>query len=885
MRRWFDVRQPRWNRFNRKQFKNYKRRYRDFYNYEGDEFHTNWSGYATEFKNARQPIDNEVQFYRFGGRPYVPYTPLAGSGGDNKEDEKKEEPQKQYNENEWEPMKVFDPQTGKMRLLNTLQEYLDYRLQNKLDQQGVNDMINKLLEGSRYKIEDGKLVETGEDKVEAGKLLYDPYFTVNPNWSQRRERYDQYVPNIITYDDYSYEIDKKIKYLKAENKHIKEQIRAGGLERQEINRMVRENQRRIDLLEKENIDLKRNQVQFVTKEDLRAYDIFLRKRAGQSERILEEMTNILNDIRPLVSRIPDLEKNVGQYGNDINNIYGTLGKLNEEVEKGYKGMSARDQMYNSYFNAISNALYVSKNEQRITQTLVNSIIASINEIKVKQPDLYKAEFNNINNILNKLNLRIDQSNERIRALEGENRTYASDFDYLEKNFPQIDRKMSQEVYKQETDQATFNKWKIISEITKLMGNKFYINENQVAQYIRSISDPAMRAGAKRRFDAKFGAIASNIRKYNEGKTRDMSPVINLIADIQEEVGKGNELANAAFNVLGGINPSRGDGGSGTASVLVPVATRVRDVKLERPSFVNDPTIMKRLNKLYEEFPRVVKQFAKDRPLEYGPNRHFFDQLQKRVDLAKNIFVDSDYKVPINSVSVGNFVDSFTDLMNKMNSSAFNLNDLLQSSNVLDKDIDKMNVEYQRNYDIDQQLIYNKAIQLNETTPERFDNALRNVVTRRYIDDYYTTENRLLNNNQMNSIVANVVGSDVESVEKKSRNINRGNKKYDVKFMRVDVDKSLLKGNIVEELKPGKYNVKLGKKVPVEPYDFTDAQLTALVQEQIENERLEADRRKLLDYTDTRTVSHKTIDGSPYDPSQSSSIENVKEIKRRKKKFN
>ncbi|EDR25835.1 hypothetical protein EDI_163630, partial [Entamoeba dispar SAW760] len=583
------------------------------------------------------------------------------------------------------------------------------------------------------------------------------------------------------------------------------------------------------------------------------------------------MTSILNDMRPIVSRIPEFEKLLGQYGNDINAINGTIGKMNEEIEKSYKTMNARDRMYNAGLNALSNAIYVSKNEQRIMQTLINGIIAGINEMRVKQPDLYNAELKNINNFLDRLNLRIDQSNERIKVLEDENKTYASDFDYLEKNFPQIDRKMSQEVYKQESDQVTFNKWKLISEITKLMGNRFYINENQVAQYIRSISDPAMRAGAKRRFDAKFGAIASNIRKYNEGRMRDMSPVINLIADIQEEVGRGNELANAAFNVLGGINPSRGNGGSGTASILVPVATRVRDVKLERPSFVNDPTIMKRLSKLYEEFPRVVKQFARNRPLEYGPNRHFFEQLQKRVDVAKSIFVDNDYKIPINSVSVGNFVDSFTDLMNKMNNNTFNLTDLLQSSNILDKDIDKMNVEYQRNYDVDQQLIYNKAIQLNETTPERFDNALRNAVTRRYIDEYYTTDNRLLNNNQMQSIVANVVGGDVETVENKSRNINKGNKKYDVKFMRVDVDKSLLKGNIVEELKPGKYNVKLGKKVPVEPYDFTDAQLTALVQEQIANERLEEDRRKLLEYTDTRSVSRKTVDGSPYDPSQSSSM--------------
>ena len=885
MRRWFDVRQPRWNRFNRKQFKNYKRRYRDFYNYEGDEFHTNWSGYATEFKTARQPIDNEVQFYRFGGRPYVPYTPLAGSGGDNKEDEKKEEPQKQYNENDWEPMKVFDPQTGRMRVLNTLQDYLDYRLQNKLDQQGVNDMINKLLEGSRFKIEDGKLVETGEDKVEAGKLLYDPYFNTNPIWNQRRDRFDQYIPNIVTYDDYSDEINQKIEYLRRENKHIREQIRAGGLERQEIDRRIRINEKRIDTLENENIQLKRNQLQFVTKEDLRSYNIFLRHRFGYSERLIEEMTSILNDMRPIVSRIPDFEKLLGQYGNDINAINGIIGKMNEEIEKSYKTMNARDRMYNAGLNALSNAIYVSKNEQRIMQTLINGIIAGINEMRVKQPDLFNVEIKNINSFLDRLNLRIDQSNERIKVLEDENKTYASDFDYLEKNFAQIDRKMSQEVYKQESDQVTFNKWKLISEITKLMGNRFYINENQVAQYIRSISDPAMRAGAKRRFDAKFGAIASNIRKYNEGKTRDMSPVINLIADIQEEVGKGNELANAAFNVLGGINPSRGDGGSGTASVLVPVATRVRDVKLEKPSFVNDPTTMKRLSKLYEEFPRVVKQFAKNRPLEYTPNRHFFDQLQKRVDLAKSIFIDHDYKIPINSVSVGNFVDSFTDLMNKMNNNTFNLNDLLQSSNVLDKDIDKMNVEYQRNYDVDQQLIYNKAIQLNDTTPERFDNAIRNVVTRRYIDEYYTTDNRLLNNNQMQSIVANVVGDDLETVEKKASNINKGNKKYDVKFMRVDVDKSLLKGNIVEELKPGKYNIKLGKKVPVEPYDFTDAQLTALVQEQIENERLEADRRKLLDYTDTRTVSHKTVDGSPYDPSQSSSVESTKEIKKKKKKFN
>ncbi|EDR27938.1 hypothetical protein, conserved [Entamoeba dispar SAW760] len=851
----------------------------------GDEFHTNWSGYATEFKSARQPIDNEVQFYRFGGRPYVPYTPLAGSGGDNKEEEKKEEPQKQYNENNWEPMKIYDPRTGKMRILNTLQEYLDYRLQNKLDQQGVNDMINKLLEGIRYKIEDGKLVETGEDKVEAGKLLYDPYFNTNPIWNQRRERYDQYIPNIITYDDYSHEIDKKIKYLRRENKNIKEQIKAGGLQRQEINRMVRENQRRIEALEKENIDLKRNQQQFVTKEDLRSYNIFLRHRFGYSERLLEEMTTILNDMRPVVSRIPEFEKLLGQYGNDINNVYGTIGKMNEEIEKSYKTMNARDRMYNAGLNALSNAIYVSKNEQRIMQTLINGIIAGINEMRVNQPDLYKSEINNINNFLNRLNLRIDQSNERIKVLEDENKTYASDFDYLEKNFPQIDRKMSQEVFKQETDQVTFNKWKLISDITKLMGNRFYINENQVAQYIRSISDPAMRAGAKRRFDAKFGAIASNIRKYNEGRMRDMSPVINLIADIQEEVGRGNELANAAFNVLGGINPSRGDGGSGTASVLVPVATRVRDVKLERPSFVNDPTIIKKLNKLYEKFPRVVKQFARNRPLEYGPNRHFFEQLQKRVDVAKSIFVDHDYTIPINSVGVGNFIDSFTDFINKLNNNTYNLNDLLQSSNVLDKDIDKMKIEYDTNRDIDQQLIYNKAIQLNDTTPERLDNAFRNVITRRYIDEYYSADKRLLSNNQMQGIVANVVGGDVESIEKKTRNASKGNKKYDVKFMRVDVDKSLLKGNVVEELKPGKYHVKLGKKFPVEPYDFTDAQIASLVQEQIANERLEEDRRKLLEYTDTRTVSHKTVDGSPYDPSQSSSIESIKEIKKRKKKFN
>ncbi|EDR27725.1 hypothetical protein EDI_113640 [Entamoeba dispar SAW760] len=852
----------------------------------GDEFHTNWSGYATEFKTARQPIDNEVQFYRFGGRPYVPYTPLAGSGGDKKDDEKKEEPLKQYNESEWEPMKVYDPRTGKMRLLNTLQEYLDYRLENKLDQQGVNDVINKLLEGSRYKIEDGKLVETGEDKVEAGKLLYDPYFNVNPNWSQRRERYDQYVPNIVTYDDYNEEIEKKIKYLRRENKHIKEQLKAGGLQHQQINQMVRENQRRIDILEKENIDLKRNQQQFVTKEDLRAYDIFLRKRFGYSERILEEMTTILNDMRPVVSRIPEFEKLLGQYGNDINNVYGTLGKLNEEIEKSYKAMNARDRMYNAGLNALSNAIYVSKNEQRIMHTLINGIIAGINEMKVNQPDLYKSEFNNINNILDKLNLRIDQSNERIRVLEGENKTYASDFDYLEKNFSQIDRKMSQEVFKQETDQVTFSKWKLISDITKLMGNKFYINENQVAQYIRSIPDPAMRAGAKRRFDAKFGAIASNIRKYNEGKIRDMSAAINLIADIQEEVGKGNELANNAFNVLGGNRPGRGDDGNDKVSVLIPVATRVRDVKLERPSFVLDPTVNEKLKKLNEEFPRIVKEFSRNRPLEYGPNRHFFDQVLKRVSVAKNIFEEHDYTIPINSVAVGNFIDSFTDFINKLNNNTYNLNDLLQASNILDKDIDKLGIEYKTNSELDRQLIYNKALQINDTTPERLDNAFRNTVTRRYIDEYYRADKRLLNNDQVQGIVANaVVGGAAVPVDNNIHIAGKGNKKYDVKFMRADVKKSFLKGKSVEELKPGNYQVKLGKKSPVDPYSLTDAQIIGLVQEQIANERLEEDRRKRLEYYDTHTVSHKTVDGSPYDPSQSSSIENVKEIKKKKKKFN
>ncbi|EAL43360.2 interaptin, putative [Entamoeba histolytica HM-1:IMSS] len=551
------------------------------YDNANDAYSNGGAGKYVSRQYDKQPIDNEQQFYQFGGRPYNP--PLPDESLQNivsrELDKRLGEEGSFYKENNKRQKKIDDDNKSLYRAILRAQQD---NLKNVHHIERLESAIKK------YKQNAERFV-TVEDLVRENREM------INENVNKINElklQFGDFIPrNVRT----------QIKDLTEQNSVLK---------------------RRVSQIE-------RNNGIFVTRAELNAFRDFyepLIEKQGSRLQNIEERVNVM---RGLIDKYPAFENEL----QNLSNAYRNMGMV---FSKQYDDLNSRFRHLNTIspenLNAVRADLELYKNQLQKEIQLLYKTKLDVNDaakwFDQTLPNTYNR--NDVNALLGQINDYVKKQEGIIKDIDSR---LAEQNRFSLKQLDAVTDKVNLYTERLDKLEKKSEEWKNVFDVVNRLPEHMKIPLNDLLKDLLEEREPANFTRRMRILESEVKALNSSIHKIGSGKTEEITRVISLVNSIQNDMNsykKKGQIINAGEEQFYSDDPDMRQSKKAFENTRQLLISRFKDVNKYikddevRGAQYND--VISNVNAIMKQFENIAQSFNAEYVVPVNDMQNFHESM-------------------------------------------------------------------------------------------------------------------------------------------------------------------------------------------------------------------------------------------------------------------
>lgn len=465
---------------------NYNKRYKRYYNSAGR--------YVSR-QYDKQPIDNEQQFYQFGGRPYNPPIP----------DES---------------------------LQNIVNRELDKRLgddggffknigkqQKRIDDDNKN-LYKVILRAQQDNLKNVHHIERLESAINKYKQNAERFVTVEDLVRENREMINKNI--------------NKINELRMEfGDFIPRNIRTQIKDLDEQNSILR---RRVSNIEKNNGI-------FVTRAELNAFKDFYEPVVEKQGSRLQNIEERIDILKGLIDKYPAFENQLKKLSDDYQNMGSVFSRQYDDLNSRFRYLNTISP---ENLNAVRADLELYKDQLQKEIQLLYRTKLDVNEaakwFEQTWSDTYRR--NDVNILLEQFDNYIKKQERIVKDIDSR---LVEQQRFSLKRLDTVTDKVNLYTERLDKLENKSEEWKNVFDVVNRLPEHMKIPLNDLLKDLLEEQEPANFTRRMRILESEVKALKSSVQKIGAGKTEELTRVISLVNSIQNDMNsykKGGQIINA-----------------------------------------------------------------------------------------------------------------------------------------------------------------------------------------------------------------------------------------------------------------------------------------------------------------------------------------------------